>query len=265
MNRNTHTLPCLVLALAAFTGCSSEPAKETKKAVTLDKIQGRAQVVEDPAATDAALNGGGPTIYIWEGVRQYRLFLKTKVEVEKDKQYIAEGVYAQKAIDEIGDPAQGKNGYPLEASCLRVVHMAWSGLPFDLADGHASALRARIKRYPARPVFLVTRIMPAPEKEAKAGDKGDEDAPEVSVPGEKQSALKVEGPTTQPAPLWEPGGGTAKCKVEIGTDGKISALETGAQLCEAVPWSQFKYQPTVQKGKPVKVKTEVEVQFEARK
>jgi hypothetical protein len=42
-------------------------------------------------------------------------------------------------------------------------------------------------------------------------------------------------------------------------------LETGAQLCEAVPWGEFKYPPPVQGGKPVRVKTEVSVQFEARK
>ena len=33
---------------------------------------------------------------------------------------IAEGVYAQKAIDEIGDPDQAKNGYPLQSNCERM-------------------------------------------------------------------------------------------------------------------------------------------------
>jgi hypothetical protein len=57
----------------------------------------------------------------------------------------------------------------------------------------------------------------------------------------------------------------AKCKVIIDEKGVISELETGAQLCEAVPWGEFKYPPPVQGGKPVRVKTEVSVQFEARK
>jgi hypothetical protein len=56
-----------------------------------------------------------------------------------------------------------------------------------------------------------------------------------------------------------------KCKVAIGKDGKIAELETGMQLCETVPWSQFRYQAPVQKGKPVIVKTEVEVRFDPRK
>jgi hypothetical protein len=32
-----------------------------------------------------------------------------------------------------------------------------------------------------------------------------------------------------------------------------------------VPWSQFRYQPPVQNGHPVKVSTEVEVRFDPRK
>ena len=51
----------------------------------------------------------------------------------------------------------------------------------------------------------------------------------------------------------------------IDPEGKISELESGTQLCEAVSWNQFKYQPPVQGGKPVKVKTEVEIRFEPRK
>ncbi|MGD0776298.1 MAG: hypothetical protein ABSC05_26060, partial [Candidatus Solibacter sp.] len=73
------------------------------------------------------------------------------------------------------------------------------------------------------------------------------------------------GPTVQPAPLWEPAGRTVRCKVVIGAEGKISELETGVQLCESVPWSQFSYRPTVQGGHPVRVETEVEVRFEPRK
>jgi hypothetical protein len=52
--------------------------------------------------------------------------------------------------------------------------------------------------------------------------------------------------------------------VIIGTDGKIAELLTGKQLCEIVPWSQYRYQPTVRNG-PVKVNTEIEVRFEPRK
>ena len=212
-------------------------------------------------------------MYLWEGVRRYRLFLKTAVEVVPGKEYIAEGVYAQKAIDEIGDPDQGKNGYPLQSSCERVVRMAWSGLAFDVTDGHASVLRARVRRYPARPVFLVTRLTPVTSKESgadsaepkKDAEAEEKDIPEVSVAADKQRALLIEGPTVQTAPLWEPAGGTVRCKVVIDKEGKISELQTGAQLCEAVPWSQFRYQPPVQGGHPVKVKTEVEVRFEPRK
>ena len=124
MNRNARIFCFLVLTLAALGGCSSEPpAKESKKAgTTLDRIQGKAQVlVESAGASDAALNAGGPSVYLWEGATRYRLFLRTATEVVHGDQYMAEGVYAQKAIDEIGDPDQGKNGYPLESSCRHVV------------------------------------------------------------------------------------------------------------------------------------------------
>ena len=276
MNRNARIFCFLVLTLAALGGCSSEPpAKESKKAGTApDKIQGKAQVlVESSGASDAALNAGGPSVYLWEGAHRYRLFLKTAVEVVHGNEYIAEGVDAQKAIDEIGDPDQGKNGYPLASSCDRVVRMAWSGLAFDAADTDASVLRARVQRYPARSVFLVTKIRPVtstesgtasaePKKDAAVEEKN---IPEVSVAGDKQRALLIEGPTVQTAPLWEPAGGTVRCKVVINPEGKISELETGAQLCETVPWSQFRYQPPVQGGHPVKVHTEVEVRFEPRK
>ena len=273
MNRNTRIFCFLVLTLAALGGCSSQPStQESKKAATpLDKIQGKAQVlVESAGASDAALNAGGPSVYIWEGATRYRLFLRTAVEITHGSEYIAEGIYAQKAIEEIGDPDQGKNGYPLQPSCERVVTMAWSNLPFDAIDAQATILRATVKRYPARPVFLVARIRPVergaasgePKKDAAAEAK---DIPEVTVAADKQKALLVAGSPVQPAPLWEPAGGTVSCKVVIGPDGKISELESGAQLCETVQWSQFKYQPPVQGGHPVKVKTEVEVKFEARK
>src|ERR1017187_3226318 len=206
MNRNARIFCFLVLTLAALGGCSSEPpAKESKKTGTApDRIQGKAQVlVESDGATDAALNAGGPSVYLWEGAHRYRLFLRTAVEVVHGSEYIAEGVYAQKAIDEIGDPDQVKNGYPLQSSCERVVRMAWSGLAFDALDADASVLRSRVKRYPARSVFLVTRIRPVtPEtkKDAAVEEKG---IPEISVAGDKQRAFLIQGPTVQTAPRSE--------------------------------------------------------------
>ena len=275
MSRNGRIFCFLALTLAALGICSCEsPAKSKKAATKLDRIQGKAQVlVESAGATDAALNAGGPSVYLWEGATRYRLFLRTATEVVHGDQYMAEGVYAQKAIDEIGDPDQGKNGYPLQASCERVVTMAWRNLPFDAIDAQAAVLRARVKRYPARSVFLVTRIRPVtstegsavsaePKKDAAVEEKK---LPEISVAGDKQRAFLIEGPTVQTAPLWEPAGGTVSCKVVIGPDGKISDLESAAQLCETVQWSKFRYQPPVQGGHPVKVRTEVEVRFEPRK
>jgi hypothetical protein len=276
MNRNTRTFCFLILTLASLAGCSSQPsAKDSKKTGTApDKIQGKAQVlVESGGAMDAALNAGGPSAYIVEGARRYRLFLRTATELVHGNEYIAEGVYAQRVIDELGDPDQGKNGYPLSSSCERVVRMVWSGLPMDAIGLQAEVLRTRVKRYPARPVFLVTRIRSVKATEgstASAEPKKDDaakekDIPEVSVAGDKQRAFLLEGSPVRPAPLWEPAGGTVRCRVIIGPEGKISELETGTQLCETVPWSEFRYQPPVQRGHPVKVKTEVEMRFEPRK
>jgi hypothetical protein len=134
-------------------------------------------------------------------------------------------------------------------------------------------LRAIVKRYPARAVFLVAQIRPVtatesgaasaePKKEAAAEEKT---IKEVSVAADKQKALLMEGSPVQTAPLWEPEGGTVSCKVVIDPEGKISDLESTTQLCESVTWSQFRYQPPVQGGHPVKVKTEVEMRFEPRK
>lgn len=275
MNCNAYKFCTLTLTLAGLVGCSSGPAaKDSQKAaVAPDKIQGKVQVnLSETTAGDAALNAGGPSVYLWQGMQRYRLFFKSPVKLEPGKEYIAEGIYAQKAIDEIGDPDQGKNGYPLQSSCDRVVKKVWGGLAFDVTDGHVSVLQSRVKRYPARPVFLVTRISAVEPKEGdgqsadtkKDAEKKDKELPEVSVPADKQRALLIEGPTVQPAPLWERAGGTVRCKVIIDSKGKISELETGTQLCEAVPWSQFRYQPPVQGGKPVNVKTEVEVRYEPR-
>ena len=276
MDRNTQISCFLVLALAGLGGCSSQPSgNESKKAAAApDKIQGKAQVVlSETAASDTALNAGGPSVYLLDGANRYRLFFNTATQIEPGKEYIAEGVNAQKAIDEIGDPDQGKNGYPLQSSCDRVVRTAWPGLAFDVTDLHSSALRRRVKRYPARPVFLVTRIAPvtaderaaqpaAAKKDVKSQKK---DIPEISVPAEKQRALLVEGPDSSNRAALGSGRRDSQCKVVIGQDGRISELESGSQFCEAVPWSKFRYQPTVQRGQPVKVNTEIEVRFEPRK
>jgi hypothetical protein len=266
MNRFAYVSCGLILTLAGMGGCSSGTAeKDAKPARAPDRIQGKAQVLEDATtAIDGAFAAGGSAMFIWEGTRRYRLFMHAPLELEHGREYVAEGVYAQKAIDEIGDPEQGKNGYPLQSSCERVVKMAWTGLPFDVADGRASLLKSTVKRYPARPIFLVTRISPVSDEGKPAEAKKGAEPPEVSVAPEKQRAALLSGPNAQPAPLWQPAGGTAKCRVVIDTDGKVAELETGAQLCETVPWSEFRYQPLVQKGKPVKVRTEVEVKFDPR-
>jgi hypothetical protein len=274
MKRNAGIFCFAVIALAALAGCGSKSdADQAKKAQRpLDKIQGKAQVLtEAGGSSDAALNQGGQSLYIWEGARRYRLFMRTAAELVHGNQYVAEGVYAQKMIEEIGDPEQGKGGYPLQSSCEKAVKGAWSNLAFDAVDAQASLLRARILRYPARPVFLVTRIRPATEEEAKGStgakkdDAKEQKVPEVAVAADKQRASLVQGSQVQTAPLFEPNGGSIKCKVIIDPEGKVSELETGAQLCEAVDWSQFSYKPLVQGGKPVKVSTEVEMRFEPRK
>jgi hypothetical protein len=269
MTRNRCVFCFLVLILAGLAGCSSEPA--AKQAATApDKIQGKALVLaNETTASDAALNAGGPSVYLVDGLNRYRLFFNSAYQVTPGQEYIAEGVYAQKAIDAMGDPDQGKNGYPLESSCDRVVRMAWPGLAFDVTDSHTKSLRAKVKRFPARPIFLVTRIQPAPgadsAKQKKEVGEGEKEAPKVSVPADKQLALLVEGPSVLTAPLFEPAGGTARCKVVIDEEGKIAELNSGAQLCETVPWSQFRYKPTVKGGQPVRVNTEVEVRFDPRK
>jgi hypothetical protein len=270
MTRNSYFLCFPVLALAGLAGCSSNPP--TKQAAAApDKIQGKAQVVlSETTQLDASMNGGGPSVYLVDGLNRYRLFFDKASPVDAGKEYIAEGVYAQKAIDAIGDPNQGKNGYPLESSADSVVRMAWPALAFDVVDSYSTSLRAKVKRFPARPVFLVTRIQPAPSsadsaKQKKDAETVEKETPQVSVPADKQHALLVEGPTVLTAPLWEPAGGTVHCKVVIADNGKISELDSGAQLCETVPWSQFRYQPTLKGGHPVGVETEVEIRFDPRK
>ena len=270
MTRNVYVLYVPILTLAGLSGCSSEPSAKPA-AVTPDKIQGKALVVlNESIASETALNAGGPSVYLVEGLNRYRLFFNKAYEVQPEQEYIAEGFYAQKAIDAIGDPANGKGGYPLAASCDHIVRTTWPGLAFDVTDSYASSLRAKVNRFPARPVFLVTRIQPAADdakdkKDKKDTGAGEKEAPEISVAADKQSALLVEGPTVLTAPLWDAAGGTARCKVVIGQEGKITELNSGAQLCETVPWSQFRYKPTLKAGHPVKVNTEVEVRFDPRK
>jgi hypothetical protein len=263
MTRNRYLFCCLVVALGGLAGCSSKAP--VKPAAAPDKIQGKAQVVQsETTQLDASMNGGGPSVYLVDGLNRYRLFFDKASPIDPGKEYIAEGVYAQKAIDALGDPDQGKNGYPLQSSCDSAIRTAWPQLAFDVVDSYSNSLRAKVKRFPARPVFLVTAIQPVakPSKDASSEEK---DAPLVSVSGDKQRALLVAGPTTLTAPLWEPTGGTVHCKVVIDEEGKIAELDSGSQLCESVPWGQFKYQPTAKGGHPARVDTEVEVRFDARK
>ncbi len=266
MARNTYVSCFLVPALAALAGCSSAPPKQA--AAPPDKIQGKAQVVlTETTQLDASMNADGPSVYLIDGLNRYRLFLNKPFQVDAGKEYIAEGVYAQKAIDAMGDPDGGKNGYPLGSSCDSVVRTAWPGLSFDMNDSYSTSLCAKVKRFPARPVFMVTQIKPvtdsAKQKQDTAAEK--EEAPTISVPADKQRTLLVAGPSVLPAPLWEPTGGTAHCKVIIDEQGKIAELDSGAELCESVPWSQFQYQPTVKGGHPARVDTEVEVRFDPKK
>ncbi|HTR37593.1 MAG TPA: hypothetical protein VMH80_16920 [Bryobacteraceae bacterium] len=271
MTRNKHVL-CFLVILAGLAGCSSKPSeKASKPAASLDKIQGKAQILlDETTAEDTALNAGGPSVYLVDGLNRYRLFFNTAYQVEPGREYVAEGVIAQKAIDAIGDPDQGKNGYPLQSSCASVVSMAWPGLAFDVTDVDASTLRAKVKRLPARPVFLVTHIEPAGSAEQKKDADKDgaaekKEAPEVTVAADKQRALLISSPAVLTAPLWEPEGETVRCKVVVDENGKIAELSSGSQLCEAVPWSQFRYKPTVKGSQPVRVNTEVEVRFDPRK
>jgi hypothetical protein len=269
----TRTLCFVALAAAVWTGCSSKPADNTPKAqIPLETIQGKVQtLIESNGATDAALNAGGQSVYLWSGLHRYRLFLRTPTEVIHGEQYVARGVFAQKVIDEIGDPDLGKHGYPLDKSCERVVRRAWPNLSMDGIDTNVALVKARVKRYPARPLFLVTQLRSATTEEIKVAAEaaksagGDSNVPEISIAAGKQGPPLVEGAAVQPAPLWEPDGGAVSCKLLIGADGKVAELDTGKQLCEAVPWETFRYQPTLKAGKPVRVRTEVEIRFEPKK
>jgi hypothetical protein len=262
----------LVISLFALGACSSDQsANQAKKAaVPLDKIQGKAQVLEEQGGSaDGALNAGGASsVYIWVGVQRYRLFLRKAADIVQGNYYVVEGLNAQKIIDDIGDPDNGKHGYPLAASCDTVIGKIWGGIAMDDAQLDSTALRTVIQRHPARPVFLVAKIT-AVADDASAADRkktdDDDKTPSITMPAAKAKAMLVDGPATFPAPLWAADGDTVTCKVTIDTEGKISALDTGKQLCEYAPWAQFHYKPTMQGGKPVKVDTEVEVKYDARK
>jgi hypothetical protein len=274
VNRYNRVFCFLAISLAVFGGCSSKTSVEQSKKTNTPphKIQGKAQLLPKTGA-DAALSAGEASVYLWVGTRRYRLFLRKDADLANGSEYVAEGVNAQKVIDELGDPDQGKNGYPLASSCERVVKMAWSNQPMDAIEAEAQVLRTAVKRYPARPVFLVMRIRPATPEESSAASaerkkeaaEDEEDMPEVAAAADKQRALLIQSPPTQIAPLWEPAAGTVRCKVTINPEGKISGLETGLQLCESVEWSEYRYKPVVQRGHPVRVRTEVEVHFEPRK
>jgi hypothetical protein len=265
MARNAYVICLLVPIVAALTGCSSGPASKAPAKAAPDKIQGESQVLlTETTAADTALNADGPSVYLIDGLHRYRLFFNKSTPVEAGKEYIAEGVYAQKAIDAMGDPDQGKNGYPLQASCDHVIRTTWPGMAFDVTDADSTALCEKVKRYPARPVFLVTKLTEVTSEEKKPA-AAEKEPLEVSVPADKQRAMLISGPASLPAPLWAPEGGTVNCKVEIDEKGKIAELDTGAQLCESVDWSQFSYKPTLKGGKPAQVNTEVAVKFDPRK
>ena len=272
MKRNAYVFSLLALALGLLGGCSSKPsADEAKKAApALDKIQGKLQLLPTEGATDAALNAGGMSAFLWVGPRRFRLFLRSRPELVGGDQYIAEGIWAQKLIDEIGDPANGANGYPLDDSCRKAVTTVWKNLAFDALDAQSGLVCSVIKRRPARPLFLVTKIEPvtlddAAKKANAARKKAEEDKKEVTVSADKQKALMLESPPVQTAPLFQPKGGSETCKVFIDDAGKVSELLSGRPLCEATDWSKYSWKPTLQAGKPVWVNSEVEVKFDPRK
>src|ERR1700722_9601093 len=93
-----------LLTVAWLTGCSSPPPAKPVAAPT-DKIHGKAQVLlDETSGLDAALNAGGPSVYLVDGLNRYRLFFDKPFEITPAQEYSAEGIYAQKAIDAMGDP-----------------------------------------------------------------------------------------------------------------------------------------------------------------
>jgi hypothetical protein len=268
MKRYAYLFCLLGLTLALLGGCSSQPAADqAKKAAPLDKIQGRLQLLPSENSTDAALNAGGTSAFIWVGPRRFRLFLTTRPELVHGDQYAVEGIWAQKLIDSIGDPANGANGYPLDDSCRKVVTTMWKNLAFDAIDTQSGLVCSVIKRRPGRPLFLVAKIEPVTlddaAKKKAAADK--EKHPEIDVPADKLKAQLIESAPVETAPLFQPAGGKETCKVYINDQGKVSELLSGRPLCEAVDWSKYSWKPTLQGGKPVWVNSEVEVTFSPRK
>ena len=271
MKRNAYMFCFLASTLGLLGGCSSQPAanQAKKAAVAMDKIQGKLQLLDPEGATDAAMNAGGRSAFLWVGPRRFRLFLTTRPELVHGDEYVAEGIWAQKLIDDIGDPANGANGYPLDDSCRKVVTTVWKSLAFDALDTQTSLVCAVIKRHPARPLFLVTKIESAPA-DAKASKKKEDaakekDYKEITVSAEKQKALLLESAPDAAAPLFQPAGGKETCKVFIAPEGKITELLSGRPLCEAVDWGKYRYKPTVQGGRAVYVNSEVDIKFDPRK
>src|SRR5260370_40299368 len=116
MIRNTYVFGFLVFTLVGLAGCSSEPAaKASKQATPPDKIQGKALILDESTAADAAMNAGGPSVYLVDGLTRDRLFFNKAFPVEAGKEHMAEGVYAQQAIDAMGDPHNLTNQTPLQS------------------------------------------------------------------------------------------------------------------------------------------------------
>ena len=68
MTRNTSVFCFLVLAVTGLAGCSSEPPKQA--AAPPDKIHGKAEIhLNEATALDAALNAGGPSVYLVDGLK----------------------------------------------------------------------------------------------------------------------------------------------------------------------------------------------------
>lgn len=120
MDRKVHIVcfSIVMTAFAALSGCSSTPpAGEAKKAAP--DIQGPGQAANHGyrhRRERFRSQRRGPSVFIWEGMQQYRLFSKRTANVVDGEHYIVEGIHAQKMIDEIGDP----NGARAAILCCRV-------------------------------------------------------------------------------------------------------------------------------------------------
>src|SRR5579862_1527473 len=95
----TNAFSFFALTLVGLAGCSSETSSKASKQPAPDKIQGKAQLLlTESTAADAAMNAGGPSVYLVNGLNRYRLFFNKPFQVEAGHEYVAEGVLAQKAI-----------------------------------------------------------------------------------------------------------------------------------------------------------------------